>query len=147
MPLSDLIIADPDEAPSVNAERGAHLKRWDCLPAKGIDTIKLGSLAQILTNRPPNDVKAVASYMTDALLHQASEDGPWVYLVPEPLQIALSALDEDSEEALAEKWAATEEFRLDGWNSMDVADFLHGLVALARRACESQKSLLLWMSL
>jgi hypothetical protein len=145
--LSDIIIADRNEASAINAAGGAHLKSWPCLESKGIDTIKLGTLSQILNNRSVEDIDTVATFMMDQLLDQKSEEGPWIYLVPEQLQSALSSLDEDARELVAEKWSATEEFALDRWQSADVEDYLTDLVAHARKANERGKSLLLWMAL
>ncbi len=145
--LSDIIIADRKDAASFNAAGGAHLEQWDGLESKGIDTIKLGALSQILHNRPLDDINAVATFMMNAVVDQASDDGPWVYLVPEELQLALAALDERRQQAAAEKWATTEEFALDGWLQEDVEEYFEDLVACARKARDLGKSLLLWMAL
>ena len=145
--LSDIIIADPREAASINAAGGAHLKQWPCLESKGIDTIKLGTLSQILNNRPVDDVNSVATFMMDGVLDQKSDEGPWVYLVPAELQSAIASLDDDAQEVVAEKWAGTEEFTLDQWQAADVEEYLQGLVTHARKARDAGKSLVLWMSL
>src|SRR4051794_30941380 len=113
--LSDIIIASPDEAASINAAGGNHLKRWACLESKGIDTIKLSTLWQILNNQPLDGIDAGAQFMMDGLLDQRSDEGPWLYLLPDALVAAVAALDEDAEESVSEKWAETEEFQLDGW--------------------------------
>jgi hypothetical protein len=121
------------KASAINAARGSHLKRWPCLESKGIDTIKLGTLSQILSNRSVNDVNTVATFMTDAL--------------PEQLQAALVSLDEEAQDTVAEKWAATEEFSIAGWLLADVEDYLQDLVAHARKSRQAEKSLLPWLSL
>jgi hypothetical protein len=145
--LSDIIIADRNEAAAINAADGAHLKRWACLQSKGIDTIKLGTLYQIVHDRSLDDMGFFAKFMQDAVLDQRSDEGPWVFLIPEELTSAVAALDEAKAEAVTEKWAATEEFVLDRWQSADVEEYLQDLVAHARKAREAGKSLLLWMSL
>lgn len=145
--LSDIIIADTNEASPINAARGTHAKSWSCLESKGIDTIKLGTLSQILNNRSVDDVNTVATFMIDQVLDKKSDEGPWVYLVPEQLHSALLSLDEDAQESVAEKWAATEEFTLDGWQAADVEEYLGDLIAHARKARDAGKTLLLWMSL
>ncbi|HEY1921384.1 MAG TPA: hypothetical protein VGG44_01355 [Tepidisphaeraceae bacterium] len=145
--LTDIVIANPDEAAAINAARGQHLKRWVCLESKGVDTIKLGTLSQILAGRSIDDIDMVASFMTNGILDQASDEGPWVFLVPGELQLALAVLDQEMEKRVAEKWAATEEFRLDRWGATDVQQYLHNLVAHARKAKDANKQLLLWMSL
>lgn len=145
--LSDIVIAHRNEAAAINAAGGAHLKSWHCLESKGIDTIKLGTLSQILNNRSVDDVNSVATFMMDQILDQKSDEGSWVYLIPEQLQSALLSLDEDAQESVAEKWAATEEFALDQLQTADVEEYLGNLVAHARKARDAGKSLLLWMSL
>jgi len=144
--LSDIIIADRTEATSINAAEGNHLKQWDCLESKGIDTIKLGSLSRILAGRSLDDVPAVPVFMDNSLLDKYSDDGPWVYLVPDQLVSALAALDDDAEETVAASWAEIEEFRLSRWQPMDVQEYLHDLIEYARKARDQGKSLLLWMS-
>jgi len=145
--LSNIIVADRNEASAINAAGGSHLKRWPCLESKGIDQVKLGTLSQILNNRPIDDVNTVAAFMVDAMLDKRSDEGPWVFLVPEQLQSALASLDEEAQDSVAEKWAATEEFILDRWQPADVEEYLKDLVAHARKSRAAGKSLLLWMSL
>src|SRR5580658_1743086 len=99
--LSDIIIADRSDAAAINAANGAHLKHWPCLGSKGIDTLKLGTLSQILNDRPVDDVNAVATFMMDGVLDQRSDEGPWVYLVPQQLHSALSSLGEGTRESVA----------------------------------------------
>jgi hypothetical protein len=145
--LSDIIIAEPAEAAAINAAGGAHLQHWPCLASKGIDCIKLWTLSQILAGRPLDDIDAVARFMINSVLDRTSDDGPWVFLIPEQLQRAIAATSEDGEEDIAAKWAATEEFILDRWQPADVEEYLHDLIAHTRKACAAGKSLLLWMSL
>ncbi|MCO6436744.1 MAG: hypothetical protein J5J06_06630 [Phycisphaerae bacterium] len=145
--LSDIIIARPDEAGSINAAEGKHLQRWPSLESKGIDTVKLGTLSKILMDRPVNDVDAVASFMLDAILDEASEDGPWVFQVPDELVAAVAALDSPTIDRVAQAWAATEEFQLSRWSERDVREYMRDLVTISARARAEGKTLLLWMSL
>ena len=145
--LSDILIARPDEAGPINAAAGGHDLHGPRLPSKAIDTIKLGTLSQILAGRPADDVDIVASFMLDAVLHEASEDGPWVYLVPDDFTAKLATLDDETENRAARQWAETDEFKLSRWPQDAVREYLHDLVAHARRARADGKSLLLWMSL
>jgi hypothetical protein len=139
--LSDIIVADRAQAPAINAARGRHLQQWAGADLKGLDTIKLGSLWQILSG-----VTVDHTIMADAL-DQASSDGPWVFLVPPELVTKMAALDEESIEPVAEQWAATEECALDRWKSVDAEDYLNTLAEVSRKAKGASKDLLLWMSL
>jgi hypothetical protein len=145
--LSDIILADRSEAPAINAAGGQHLKRWECLESKGIDTIKLGNLFQILMSRSLDDVDAVANFMMDSVLDERSKNGPWIYLVPDELTAAVAALNDDAIESVAAKWADTEEFQLARWQPADVEEYLSDLVPFAQKATAMKKPLLLWMSL
>jgi hypothetical protein len=147
MPLTDIIIARPEEAAAINDPEADHLEQWDCLESKRIDTIKLDTLAEIVACLTAGDGEAAATFKTGDVLHQRSDEGPWIYLVPDLLTSALAALDADAEESVAAKWAETEEFQLDRWQAVDVEDYLHDLIVYARKAREAGKSLLLWMSL
>ena len=145
--LSDIIIANADEAEAINAAVGAHGKQWDSLPSTGIDAIKLWNLKQILAGQSLDDVQAAASYMTKDVLAQQSEDGPWIFKIPDELKAAVAALQPDAEKKVAAAWAITEEFVLDRWKPAVVEQYLHDLVLHARKAQAASKSLLLWMAL
>lgn len=145
--LSDIIIADRNEASAINAAGGTHLKQWPCLESKGIDTVKLGTLYQIVHDRSLDDMNFFAKFMQDAVLDQPSDDGPWVFLIPPELMSAVAEFDEARTEAVATKWAATDEFKLDRWQFEDVEEYLQSLVSHARKARDAGKSLLLWTSL
>ena len=145
--LSDIIIAEKADAAAINAAGEAHRKQWASLESKGIDTIKLGTLYQIVHGRSLDDMDFFSKFMQDATLDKRSKDGPWVFLIPEELTSAVAALDEAQAEAVTNKWAATEEFEGDGWQFEDVEEYLQALVAHARKARDARKPLLLWMSL
>jgi hypothetical protein len=144
--LSDIIIASRDDAPLINAARGKHVNQWDCLASKGIDTIKLGTLSQILANQSVNDINTVATFMMDSILDKRSDDGPWVFLVPDQLVSSLISLNKEEKEGVTTKWAQTEEFQLDRWELEDVEEYFDDLIAHAIKARASRKSLLLWTS-
>lgn len=145
--LSDIIIADRAEAASINAAVGRHFEQWDTLASKGIDTVKLGKLSQILASRSLDDAETIARFMAHDVLHEASDDGPWIFPLPDELVSAVAALDDKTEKSVAAKWSAIEEFRLDHWKPAVVEEYLHDLVVHARKARDAGKSLLLWICL
>lgn len=144
--LTDIIIADRSEAAAINAAGGRHHKKWKTLDGKDVDQVKLGTLAQILAGKTLR-AKNVAAFVADKELHGAPGEGPWVYLVPADFVQSLAALSERDKETVAARWAATEEFQLDGWAASDVADYLHELVAYARQSQKLGKDLLMWICL
>ncbi len=130
MPLIDLVVADESEAQGVGAA-GAPIKTFLGIEAKDIGPVKLAKLALILDGVPldtPTVINAVQSF---ALLHESSEDGPWVLRVPNRLVAALGSLDVASRVAVAGAWASVEEFARDGWDTSAVSHFLDSLCGLA----------------
>ena len=142
--LSDLIIADSADAMEINRAGGAHSSRWPVLESKGIDTIKLGTLATILLGAADD-----GSYMgdTSSLLDQLSDEGPWVFLVPRELVTAIAKLSPSQNDAIARRWGETEEFQLEGWPIDEIQEYLAELVAHCQKTKQQEKDLLLWMSL
>jgi hypothetical protein len=108
--LTDVIIANPDEANAINAAGGGHARQWECLESKRVDTIRFWTLQQIVAGEPLSDVNAAGSFMSGDLITQRSDDGPWVFQIPVGLQSAIAALPQTAEASVAKAWAATEEF-------------------------------------
>lgn len=142
---TDVIVADPSEAEAILAAGGQHSKRWDCLQAKSVDPVKLGTLSAILKNESPDEI-GLALFMQDALLVQTSDDGPWIYRIPNELVTALTLLDADAIEQIAEHWAQTEELIADRWTTPDAEEYLADFTGRAKSARAKNKGLLLWVS-
>lgn len=144
--ITDFVIAEPREATDI-LEVAAPVQRWRGLEAKTIDTIKLSTLAFILSGKPL-DIDAVVAYsMSIKVLATESEEGPWVFLVPEELVLKLASTSKSDLAEAGKLWHQTEEFQLDGWAETDVAKVLTDLHKLASESRSSQKSLLLFISL
>ena len=113
----------------------------------GVDPIKLATLNGIATGR---------DYSVDGGFDQLSEEveevasngdeGPWVFAVPTALVAALRSVGAERLAMIADEWAATEEWMLDGVPADDVRPLLHDLAELARSA-EPPKRMYMWMSL
>jgi hypothetical protein len=146
MPLIELLIANDTEAKAVGSTN-APSRTFFGIEAKHIDPIKLAKLALIL-NGVPLDTTTVSSVVKSfAMLHEASDDGPWVCRVPDSLVADLASLSKERRTGIGTTWAGIREFELDGWEKTDVARFLDSLCELAGRAREQRKGLLMWMSL
>jgi hypothetical protein len=141
--LTDIVIADRTDAERVGRSECPYAE-FDGIDAKGIDTVKLGTLNAILTNSPFDP-----SFAASECLFQGSEEGPLVFEVPATFIQRLASLSSEELVHAGTRWAATEEFspRYDNWPAEDVHELLGRLVALARRAVGAQKSVLIWMSL
>ncbi len=141
--LTDFVIASPSEAAAICAAEGEHAERWPCVQLKRVDTVKLSTLAAEL------GVGQVAAALEgdDQLVFSRSEEGPWVFHLPESLTAALAALPPEEVAGVAERWGKHEELVLDGWEPADVVEVVEQLRALAARARDGGKQLLLWMCL
>lgn len=139
--LTDFVVADLAEAQTV-CDSSCPCQDFDGFDAKGIDTVKLGTLHAILRGE-------VYSHSGDTVLCSGGEDGPWVFEVPPELMQRLAALTAQQLEVTARTWAATEEFspRYDDWPLEAVQEVLNELAALCKRAVTQGKSVLMWMCL
>jgi hypothetical protein len=115
---------------------------FDGIDIKGIDTVKLGTLHSILTGEEFETL--LPQYDP---VYESSEEGPWVFQIPDGFTSRLASLSPAERTAVADQWAATEEFALDGWSPSDVGASLDAICALAASAGSSERSLFLWMSL
>src|SRR5215207_6182572 len=104
--LTDLVIADLSEAEAV-ARSSAPWETWRWVDAKGHNELTLAALLCILRGEKYRE--EISEEFPP--LAQASEDGPWVYAVPEVLLIALQHLDEGRIPGAVSEWLRTEEMR------------------------------------
>jgi hypothetical protein len=142
--LTDFVVAAPEDARRI-AESICPSREFNGLDAKGIDTVKLGTLYAILTGTP-----ASPKFMGGkSLLHSHSDEGPWVMLVPPELVKRLAAVAIGEIPEVASRWAATNEFfpKYDNWTLNAVSEVLKRLADLCRQATAEGKSVLMWMCL
>jgi hypothetical protein len=139
--LRDLVVAADVDAERVARARGP-AEEFDGIDIKGIDSVKFGILHSILTGRAFKEILPACDPVVTV-----SEEGPWVFRIPCDLVARLAAITGDEKRAAVTKWAATEEFALDGRPPSEVAHAFDEIAALARRAVDGGQSLFLWMSL
>jgi hypothetical protein len=116
------------------------------LSSKGVDTIKMATLATIFQNEDLKNVKAVVARQPPVAL-EAGDDGPWIFAIPDQVTQRLAALDDAARAEIAEKWASTDEWRLSRWPRPEYDRWFNELCDLARAATRVQLSLWLWMCL
>jgi hypothetical protein len=120
--LTDFVVADAADAQRV-CDSDNPGREFDGIDAKGIDQVKMGTLYAILT-----DAEYDPSFMTseESFLCSASDDGPWVQLVPQDMVDRLARIADVDMDRVAEKWFQTEEFssKYSGWSPNDVRTFL-----------------------
>lgn len=140
--LTDIIIVPRSEVETIRLT-GAPNPAWERLELKNLDNIKLSALLLEL-----GDDDAAKSLMgEERLICCPGDDGPWIFVLPYTLIVLLSKLSAAEVAAVATRWAAHEELRLDGWNSADVETLLHMLIDFSHRANAGDRQLLLWMCL
>jgi hypothetical protein len=142
--LTDFVIAGREDAQRV-CDSTCPSKEFSGLDAKGIDTIKLGTLYAHLTETEFDPQFIIG----DDPLATGSDEGPWVMEVPPDLVQRLAALDARELAAVAAKWAKTEEFspQYDNWPPEAVHEILVEFAKLCTKAVAARQSVLMWMCL
>jgi hypothetical protein len=138
--LTDLIIADKSEAEEI-AQSSVPSSRWRGVDAKGHNEITLGTLLCILRGEDYNEA-ALGEF---PLLAQKTEEGPWVFALPDALVVSLYQVDSSQIPEAVSKWLKTEEMRGDEYG--DAERFIGELKLLATEAITQQRPILMWMSL
>lgn len=111
---------------------------------QGIDPfVVLGTLTSLLAGRPYAEVTKDTRH--GSLVATAGDEGPWVVSVTDELVAALAGATPAALDAVAVRWAATEE--LEGTDPADLADALHRLAALCVRADDAGHRVYCWTSL
>jgi hypothetical protein len=146
MPLIDIVMADESDAAAIGSSNSP-LETFPGIAAKHIDQVKLAKLSLILNGQVLNTPAVLEVVRTFTMLHEDSDDGPWVYVIPDQLVAKLAGLDAEGRTEVAKAWASEDEFRRDGWEAITVKQFLDALSGLASEAQIARKRLLLWMTL
>jgi hypothetical protein len=141
--LTDFVVMDRLDAQRV-CESDCPCRDFAGMDAKGIDTVKLGTLYAVLTGKEFDPL-----FMMGGSLCSGGEEGPWVFEVPTDLVRRLVDLTAKQLQSVAAKWAATEEFspKYDHWPAEAVRQILEELAALCTRAVSEKKEVLMWMCL
>lgn len=139
--LSDLVTAPADAAAAI-CRSTTPARDFGGVDIKGIDTIKLSLLHAQLTGEDVDSL--LPAY--DPIV-SASDDGPWVFLLPVAFVQRLATLGATERSAAGAQWARAEEFALDGWSPSDVDAVLTTICAEARSAETAGKELFLRMAL
>lgn len=138
--LSDLVVA-PDHAAAKVLHASNPASEFGGIDIKGVDSTKFGTLHAIMSGRSLEDVLPLYDPISE------DEEGPWLFRIPRDLVAQLATLSGREQERVADAWAQTEEFSLDGWERTDVASTLEEICELARKAVDSRETLFLWMCL
>ncbi len=136
--LTDLVFAAADEAWQI-ARTAVPWETYGGLDLHGIDAVKLGKLHGLL-----GGADTELAWAEEPAVY-ASDDGPWVYVLPATFVLRLAALDTAVLAALAGSWIRSEDF--DEWEPAAVRLALGEMVALAREAQAGAATMYLWEAL
>ena len=144
--ITNLVVASKSDAKLI-AETPVPTKKWQGLEGKTVEHIKFCTLWVILEGGKLPDVPAVQARINQMeVLHQVSEDGPWVFLIPRLLRDLIagcSAKEESKTNAIATAWGLTEEF--ESWKAEEVSKVFKDIVVLGSAAKSEDKELMLWI--
>jgi hypothetical protein len=130
----------PEEDIADIGEATQPLKSWRGIERRGVDSEKLVMLHSLLTD----DAFDLAVSFYEPVY--VSDEGAMVLPLAARLLDALTDLDEESLETLAEELAASESFELEGWPVDEVHDLLIDLADLAQQAAGEELPLLMRIS-
>jgi hypothetical protein len=141
---TDFFVADTREAELI-CESDDPFAVFDGIDAKGIGQVEMGTLYAILSDREYDP-----SFMTtdESFVYTASDDGPWVQLVPSDMVKRLASIADLAIPMIAAKWRETEEFQSpDGtWTDSDIYTFLHDMRQFSLAAVAEAKEVFMLTS-
>ncbi|HVU63672.1 MAG TPA: hypothetical protein VHC70_06835 [Phycisphaerales bacterium] len=142
--LTDIFVADRSLLASV-LEAGPR-PPLPVLDSKGVDTVKMATLATVLEGGDLDDIPAVLD-RSPSMQMEAGDDGPWIFAVPDPVVSGLASMDAARRRDVASRWAQTEEWRMADWPVDLYNDWFNALADLAKVAVERGSHLWMWMCL
>ena len=156
--LTDVLVASPFEAEAICRYSGGHFENWPCWQAKGFDSLIFSDLLRALGA----EADAESLSRSDTLIYMETQDGPWVFHLPDVIPETLSTLEDDEIPDLAKRWLQGENAGYDlferwlpgekpaGFEDAVVESVvweLKDLRNLSKQALAADKSLLLWVCL
>ena len=140
--LTDYIIAERSDAAAIGRS-WPQPQEWPCLQMTWLDNSMLAALAMAW-----NDKSQAEKLESDApVAGKTTNEGPWVFCLPDDFRDRLAALMPNQTSTLAEAWAQQEAPQSGGWTAADLEPLLGNLHEFAQRAVREGKSILLWVSL
>jgi len=138
--LTNFIIADLEDVDAM-CESSTPTQEWRGVEMRDFVPAKIATLDSLLTGEFYGD--ALAQYES---VYSASEEGPWILALSQPLVEKLAALEEEALEQVGEELAATEEFERDDWPVDEVQAALAEIASLASITVAQEKALFVWMT-
>lgn len=140
--LSFVVAAEEDEYPDI-AQSGMPLNEWSGIESPGLDTTKIATLHSLLTG----DSLQAALDRYEPVFVAGDEDETMVLRLDEELFEALTALDDDALENVADELAAADVYEAEGADPEEIQSFLLSLADLAQLAESQEQKLFIWIKL
>ena len=133
--LTDIFAGTRDQLPKLDDAEAIPRDLFDTVEAKSIDPVKIAQLQAIVEG-----ITFDAAIGQSELAHAVDEqEGPWVMSFPSTLAERLAMASDEQLTDFGRAWAATEEFRLDGWSESDVHAILREITQLVQRKRPNQE--------
>jgi len=139
--LKDLVLANPEDAEAIaeNIDWRDHFENMH-----GVDDVNLAYLLIVLRGWRPKFSKVLAEIK---LLHQASDEGPWVQQAPKDFVDSMVSLNKSELSEVASRWLETGEFSTPNIDVKEAIDYLMQVQKFCKTAQKKKKSVLLWTCL
>ncbi len=141
--LSDFFIATNAEVKSLEISKSP-AGSVPSVQARSVEVVKLTQLQCIIDGSVFSDHLEQLGTMR---VRSEGDEGPWVFLVPDVITRTLAESDENRLQQIANAWASTEEWKMDGGKPEDIFPLLNKLGSLAKRAKVENREMYLWLSL
>jgi hypothetical protein len=144
--LSAIIAAESGDGDAIGCETYPPA-RWPSVEVNGIDPIKLSTLHYLVAGRTPGRIRTVLCAMRFRHAGGDKKEGPWVLRVPKSICASFVSMDPMHAQAIAVKWAGTDELGAHDWSLEDAQRFIIELSSFARQSIQHKRKLFLWISL
>jgi hypothetical protein len=134
--LTNLLIANESDAQLLAEDTGT-FSGYEKVSLNGLTNVELESLAEII----------VGQTIELELLAEASENGPWIFVLPTKLTTTLAELLNKDLSSIAVQWTSTEELTRGGVIPKIAQQALSEVINLAVKAVAVKKELLLSVGL
>ena len=119
-------------------------ERFPTLELKGLDPVKMATLHTLLVGADLDDVEAVVARIPEPI-HEEDGGELVVFQLADAVVRGLADLDDNGAARIAERWVATEEFKMDRWTREDVDWVLTELRTFMEDAVRAGREVYLWV--
>jgi hypothetical protein len=141
--LSDFFITTPSELNSLDINQSP-AKLLPSIQSRSIDVVKLTQLQCVIDG---STFEEHLKELDNMIVKSASDDGPWIVLVPNAVTKALAESDQARLENIGRSWASTEEWTRDGGKKQEIISVVKDIAKLAQQTEFDKQNLYIWVCL